>query len=515
MPLVPFILLLAFAAYGQQERVAVIQTLDDHDSISFSDLSYLTDRLRETAVNVLPSQRYGVMTTESIVAFLGSQERAIKACKEASCLAELGRKVSADYVAQARIGRFDKNLTIKTELYNSKSGNLIGSFTGSSKSISGLLTIMDEKASDLFKRILGIGISSVVFGTLEIKQAYLDEIGKYNDWSLFINGKMYNSFENSFSPGNYDVRLSHDCYEDAYFKVGINNGRKEVLDMAGKIQLKKGGIALSAERNGVLVNEPIFVNGNYIGYTPLTYTGPLCSVIEIGENREAINVSLRQNENIVYTHRIYTPAYNAKPTKEEIRLKRAKEKEKEIEEIRKRRFSYGVRTGLNISTIDGSGGCGNIGCDSDELSIIETPHIGIQLGFVLDMAVSRKFHIQSGLMYIQKGCSISADYLEIPLQASFKFGVFRLNAGLYGSFLMFDDEDYSDFLISEDYGISLGFGFDIKRFYFGPFIDVGIKEKSYSKSYSSNYYGYDYYDYGDVDYSLRNITLGLNIGYNF
>jgi len=103
-----FFLFLFFAivAWGQQERIAIIQTLDDRDSIGISELIYLTDRLRETAVNVLPKQRYGIMTTESIVAFLGSQERAEKMCRESSCLAELGRKVSADYVAQARIGRF-------------------------------------------------------------------------------------------------------------------------------------------------------------------------------------------------------------------------------------------------------------------------------------------------------------------------------------------------------------------------------------------------------------------------
>ena len=102
------LLLLTIAAYGQQqERVAIINTVDDGDSIKFSDLSYLTDRLRETASNILPRQYYGVMTTESIVAFLGSQERAQKECKEASCLADLGRKVNADYVAQARIGRFE------------------------------------------------------------------------------------------------------------------------------------------------------------------------------------------------------------------------------------------------------------------------------------------------------------------------------------------------------------------------------------------------------------------------
>jgi len=151
------ILFLALAAYGQQqERIAIIQTVDDRDSIGFSELAHLTDKLRETAVNILPKQRYGVMTTESIVAFLGSQERAQKECKESSCLADLGRKVNADYVAQARIGRFSEKLTIKTELYNSKSGNLIGSFTGSSKNIDDLLGLIDEKAPALFKKLPGV-----------------------------------------------------------------------------------------------------------------------------------------------------------------------------------------------------------------------------------------------------------------------------------------------------------------------------------------------------------------------
>ncbi|MDR2582996.1 MAG: hypothetical protein LBC75_05895 [Fibromonadaceae bacterium] len=149
-----FLLFLALAAYGQQERIAIINTMDDFDSISVSNLTYLTDRLREAAVNVLPKQRFGVMTTESIVAFLGSQENTVKVCKESSCLADLGRKVSADYVAQGRIGRFEGNLTIKVELYDTQKGNLIGSFTGSSKDVSSLLVVIDEKSSSLFQKVL-------------------------------------------------------------------------------------------------------------------------------------------------------------------------------------------------------------------------------------------------------------------------------------------------------------------------------------------------------------------------
>jgi len=149
------LLFLALAAYGQmQERIAVINTMDDFDSIGVADLTYLTDRLREVAVNVLPADRFGVMTTESIVAFLGSMENTVRVCKESSCLAELGRQVSADYVAQGRIGRFNDNLTIKVELYSVKSGNLMGSFTGNEKSVFGLLALIDDKAADLFKRML-------------------------------------------------------------------------------------------------------------------------------------------------------------------------------------------------------------------------------------------------------------------------------------------------------------------------------------------------------------------------
>jgi len=148
------LLLLALATYAQQERVAIIQTLDNNDSIGFQNLLYLTDKLRETAVKILPNERFGVMTTESIIAFLGSQERAVKACNESSCLAELGRMVSADYVAQGRIGRFGNDLTIKVELYNVKTGTLMDSFTGDSKDIYGLRDIIDGKAPDLFKKML-------------------------------------------------------------------------------------------------------------------------------------------------------------------------------------------------------------------------------------------------------------------------------------------------------------------------------------------------------------------------
>ena len=150
-----FILLfLALTAYGQQlEMVAILNTLDDSDSVGISETAYLTDKLRETAANVLPKSRYGIMTTESIVAFLGSHERMVKECKAASCITDIGRKVNADFVAQGRIRKFGDMLSINFELYNTKSGVLVGSFNGNSKDVYGFLTIIDEKAATLFRKL--------------------------------------------------------------------------------------------------------------------------------------------------------------------------------------------------------------------------------------------------------------------------------------------------------------------------------------------------------------------------
>jgi uncharacterized protein (TIGR02145 family) len=333
----------------------------------------------------------------------------VKECKAASCLAEIGRKVNADYVAQARVGRFEGDLTIKAELYSSKSGNLLGSFTGDSKSLQGLRSIIDEKAPVLLRKLPGASGASKAaspsveggirgfeksaagyeldeenryvanlstepqgavlvfngepvascgktpckaelpegdirilaaleqyermdtivsirqnnqsinirlkanFGVLEIKPAYSDGIGSGIGWSLAINGKAQSSYENRFSPGNYEVRLSHECYEDISFKAGINKGSREVFDMSGKITLRKGGLSLSADRDGEPASEPVFVNGKQAGETPFSGTVPVCAKVEIGDGREAVEAKLKYNEKIRHTHSLYSKSRGGKP----------------------------------------------------------------------------------------------------------------------------------------------------------------------------------------------------------
>jgi len=147
------------------------------------------------------------------------------------------------------------------------------------------------------------------FGILEIKPAYLDEIGKDIQWSLSINDSSYSLGEIRLSPNKYTVRLGHECYENIGFEVGINKDSREVFDMTGNITLKKGGLILSAERNGEPVSELVFMNGKQAGETPFSGAVPLCAKVEIGDGREALDVKLKYNDKTSYVY-IYRSDFN-------------------------------------------------------------------------------------------------------------------------------------------------------------------------------------------------------------
>ena len=157
--------------------------------------------------------------------------------------------------------------------------------------------------------------------------------------------------------------------------------------------------------------------------------------------------------------------------------------------------SFGIRIGLNLShtyaeTRYKDGDYGDIG--------------GMQAGFVVDFAPSSWFHIQPGLMYVQKGMrddngdypgdgdAIIAHYVELPLLFSLKLAVLRLNVGPYFGLLLSGDEFHKGI----DIGLSTGIGFDIGMFYIGTFYDYGFTDVSKS--------GFSFY----------NRTLGFNLGIN-
>jgi len=237
-------LFLALSAYGQQQdRVAIINTEDDRDSIGFSDLSHLTNRLRETAVKILPKSRYGIMTTESIVAFFGSMENTRKACNESSCLVEIGRKVSADYVAQAHINRFGSQLSINFDLYNTKSGTLIDSFTGHSEDIFGLLAVIDEKAPDLFRQMPGASgdISPVPELEKPSKTSFWVAIGLDVLGVAIISYAVYENSEMTKYKNKYlESGHTQSYYDDSYKKAENIRSSRNMFYVIGGAVLASG-----------------------------------------------------------------------------------------------------------------------------------------------------------------------------------------------------------------------------------------------------------------------------------
>jgi len=376
-----------------------VAVLPSDGVLSQDELEFLTDKAQEIAVRVLPKSSFEVFPQEVVIKRLGGADNYMKECKESSCIVDLGRKASVDYVAQCRFGKLGSDLRITFELYNVRTSGLIDKFSESAKDFDGLLAIMQEKIPDGFMKIPGAasrgkdvlptvagGISGLQsgtddefnferrylanfstepsgailsfngmpaancpktpcsvelaegsvriiaaldqyetadttvsikqnnqtvnirlkanFGVLEIKPAYSEGIGKNENWSLTINGKAYSSWENRFSPGKYGVKLSHRCYEDISFDVGINKDKHEVFDMANYAKPKKGGLDLSAEKDGSPISEPVFVNGVRAGETPFSGSVAVCSEIEIGAGKEKVDVKLEHKQIAKYVHRI-------------------------------------------------------------------------------------------------------------------------------------------------------------------------------------------------------------------
>ena len=146
-------ILIAFLAVASMAstHVAVLETVSEQGVIGRSEKMFLTDKLRERANKVLPAYMgYIVMTRENISAML-PPGKSIEDC-EGSCLVETGKNIAADYVAQARVGKFGKQLTVTMELYETAGNNLIGSFTARKPDAEGLLEEIEREADRVFQQ---------------------------------------------------------------------------------------------------------------------------------------------------------------------------------------------------------------------------------------------------------------------------------------------------------------------------------------------------------------------------
>jgi len=440
-----FVILSVAAVFAQtKQQLAVLPTINEDNALDPQRQVRLADKVRELASKNLPQDKFILLKQDAIVNRIGEEEL-FRSCKEGVCIAELTKKISADYGARCETFKIDNDLALKFELYSVKDEAIVETFTDYDvKDFRGMLAVLEARLPDAYKKMLDMynksyqsGIGSVEYGgriltvdvntapqgaslsfngipvrgcakspcsielpegsvrvlaalaqyetadmtfainennrnisiklkpnigLLTIKPAYSENIGVSRGWNLNINGNAVSSYENALSPGNYTVKLSHECYEDMSFKAVIVRDRSEIFDMAKYMKLKTGVLILSAEKGGEPVSEPVFANGKQIGETPFNGIVPVCSRITIGERGDKVNVTVAHNQTVQYKHifpgEVTREAFTADRTladgrdkiQEQQAIERAKEQQRlEAEQAQKNKRKKNIAFGTAIA----------------------------------------------------------------------------------------------------------------------------------------------------------------------
>ena len=243
-----FLLLITImASFATAAYVAVLETSADpaaREIVSLSDRQYLTNVLREEAVKQLPAvQNYTIMTRENINAML-PPGKTIEEC-EGSCLAETGKNIAADYICQARVGRFGGALTLSAELYETAGNKLMSSFNGRGGDVNELLELIKQKAPDFFRSIKGNSTGFNGMGGIgEIgeagrfsyggKKKYIVEIASSPAGAVpTIDGKavpkcLSTPCKVQIEEGSHRIMMSKDRYDDAEVVVDVKANNQKI-----------------------------------------------------------------------------------------------------------------------------------------------------------------------------------------------------------------------------------------------------------------------------------------------
>ena len=278
------------AFHASAAFVAVLETMSASGVVTREEKMYLTDVLRSEAVKALPAeQNFTIMTRENIIAML-PPGKTIEEC-EGECLVETGKNISADYVAQGRVGRFDGSLTITVELYETSTSKLIGSFSSKGDNIGLLESEIHQKSKDLFSLILAKAV-----GKINLQPAFSDRKGPDSELIIRIDsltdrdGRKFVRGLWELPVGIHSFEFLHPCYETQKFQINVSSDK--IIDVMNTIDVAMKMISLRTTYEGASRKSPVYVDGAEVGYTPWQGKVPVCAKIEVGDSsfREIVNV---------------------------------------------------------------------------------------------------------------------------------------------------------------------------------------------------------------------------------
>ncbi len=231
-------------------HVAVLETVAAGNFVSRDEKIFLTDKLRAKAVEVLPGYKdFAIMTRENIIAFL-PPGRALEECVS-ECIVEMAKNISADYAAQARVGKFGNFLTLTVELYETASGKMLASYTSESENVEQLLIEIENRSSTLFGAIPGAitvnaggsdygggGISGVSMGSRWSSsrvKSVLVEIDSDPDGALItVDGRPQSNCRETpcnveLTEGSHKLTFVQDKYFDADTVIRVDAGVSRIF----------------------------------------------------------------------------------------------------------------------------------------------------------------------------------------------------------------------------------------------------------------------------------------------
>jgi len=145
----------AAAAAQTKRQVAVLPTVADVNALDPEGQIILTDKVREIASKNLPQDRFILLKQDVITNRLGGDEELYNACKDGVCIAELTKKISADYGARCDIMKRGDDLAMKFELYSVRDEAILETFTKyPAKDLFEMLAELEARLPDAFKKMI-------------------------------------------------------------------------------------------------------------------------------------------------------------------------------------------------------------------------------------------------------------------------------------------------------------------------------------------------------------------------
>lgn len=139
------------SVFAAGAKVAALE-LRNEAGLSDAESSYLTDRVRDALVRILPATSFKIMTRESIQELL-PEGVSLSDCLDASCDVEIGRTLGADYIVTGEILLFADEYRLNLKVHDCVTASFLGSETTGSADLAELEDQVPESAALLGNRI--------------------------------------------------------------------------------------------------------------------------------------------------------------------------------------------------------------------------------------------------------------------------------------------------------------------------------------------------------------------------